>query len=126
MASYEDEFLIVGGGGGGDSEDEKKGGDFQKDGEGENGGRKGEKLENHKKYEIYYYKGGNGKRNGNWRMNCGGGGGNGYKPGDGGGSGYSGGGGGGGSCFCRADNCFLCEVNYKENSGYEIYKKIYL
>jgi hypothetical protein len=126
MAKYEDEFFIVGGGGGGNSEDSIKGGDFQKDGEGENGGRKGEKLQNHLKYERNSFKGGNGKGNGGWRMYCGGGGGNGYSPGDGGGYGHHGGGGGGGSCFCRADNCFVCEVNNKENSGYEIYRKISL
>jgi len=124
MAKYDDEFFIVGGGGGGDSEDNKKGGDYQKDGEGENGGRCGKKLQNHSKYEINSLKGANGKKNGDSGMNCGGGGGNGYPPGDGGDYGNSGGGGGGGSCFCRADNCFACELNYKNNTGYEIYKKI--
>lgn len=59
-------------------------------------------------------------------MNCRAGGWNGYYLGDWGGYGKGdcAGGGGGGACFCRAVNCFANEPNSKENSGYEIFRKI--
>lgn len=126
MASYEEEFLIVAGGGGGDSEGSKnKGGDFEKDGDGLNGGKGGNKnIIRGEMDKTDKTKGGKGGSNGDPGSYCGGGGGNGYIGGEGGGYGdeKNVGGGGGGSNYCKADDCYE-EINYFEYSGYFVYKK---
>ena len=124
------EVLIAAGGGGGSSETAaNKGGDCEGDGEGNNGGKKGEIDKggrsggNGQDGKQYY--GGDASYLEEESIYCGGGGGNGYFGGGSGayGKGY-GGGGGGGSNFCNSTNCYNnTEIkNKRYYSGIEIYK----
>lgn len=123
-----EDFIIVAGGGGGDSEKSlNKGGDAEKDGDGELGGKAGTQTaggqrggsngNNGSKYE-----GGNADSS---KLHfCGGGGGSGYYGGGSGGYGsmYLNGGGGGGSNYCKANECLEAKINEMDYSGVRIYR----
>ena len=123
FASYSDYFYIEAGGGGGNSENNKKGGDCERDGEGEYGGKGATKNEygkggysSNEDGESSF--GGKGAESGgffSFRKNCGGGGGDGYY---GGGGGHFGSGGGGGSSYCKKRKGVTCEVSYLNKQDY--------
>ena len=128
--NYSD-FELVAGGGGGSCESGNKGGDYERDGEDEKGGKGATNTSGGEKGDWdatdgIQYKGGNGGRTDRDDKFCGGGGGNGYFGGGGGGYGSKihCGGGGGGSNFCKANICHSSYINNeKDYSGYKIFKK---
>ena len=113
MIQISEDYSIISGGGGGNSEGNNKGGDAEKDGNGDYGGKaaskygpgKGGKGFLTKSEDGKQFKGGNGISSKSIGHYCGGGGGNGYYGGGSGGYGSSpwDGGGGGGSNYCKTN-----------------------